>query len=42
MKGTRREIMEPDQLKDLVLAVLLDGGRKEPAGLARSVRSKQS
>ncbi|XP_067941820.1 ral GTPase-activating protein subunit alpha-1-like isoform X3 [Watersipora subatra] len=29
--------MEADQLKDMVLAVLLDAGRKEPAGLARCV-----
>lgn len=34
-QGTRRNEMEPDQLKEMVLAVLLDAGRKEPAGLAR-------
>ena len=34
-QGKRRDEMEPDLLKEMVLAVLLDAGRKEPAGLAR-------
>jgi len=36
-QSSSNSTIKADHFKDLVLAVLLDGGRKEPAGIARLV-----